>query len=223
MPQVAAAVEALDAAHVAEVMADGGEVGINVDGDEHTLGPDEVTLALQPLEGYEVEAEAGHAVALQLELDDELRREGLAREIVHAVQNARKEAGLEITDRIELALGGDEELLAAARAHEAYLAGEVLATSVAYDAGDGAAGRDRRPRAADRGEAGDCLTPWPREIGSTWRSLPVLMALILSLSMAGSASAAPGEASPAVGEAGSATPQLLLYPRGLLPLRGPDV
>ena len=141
MPQVAAAVEALDPVHVAKVMADGGEVGINVDGDEHTLGPDEVTLALQPLEGYEVEAEAGHAVALQLELDDELRREGLAREIVHAVQNARKAAGLEITDRIELALGGDDELLAAARAHEPYLAGEVLATSVAYDAADGAAVR----------------------------------------------------------------------------------
>jgi isoleucyl-tRNA synthetase len=134
MPQVAAAVEALDPAHVASVMADGGEVGISVDGDEHTIGPDEVTLALQPLEGYEVEAEAGHAVALQLELDDELRREGLAREVVHAVQNARKAAGFDISDRIELSLGGDDELLAAARAHEPYIAGEVLATSVAYDA-----------------------------------------------------------------------------------------
>jgi isoleucyl-tRNA synthetase len=134
MPQVAAAVEALDPVHVAAVMADGGQVGINIDGDEHTIAADEVTLSLQPLEGYEVEAEAGHAVALQLELDDELRREGLAREVVHAVQNARKEAGLEITDRIELSLGGDEELIAAARAHELYLATEVLATSVAYDA-----------------------------------------------------------------------------------------
>ncbi|HEX6688409.1 MAG TPA: isoleucine--tRNA ligase [Solirubrobacterales bacterium] len=137
MPQVAAAVAALDPVHVAAVMADGGEVGINIDGDEHALGPDEVTLSLQPLDGYEVEAEAGHAVALQLELDDELRREGLAREIVHAVQNARKEAGLEITDRIELNLGGDEELLAAAREHQPYIAGEVLATSVAYGTGDG--------------------------------------------------------------------------------------
>jgi isoleucyl-tRNA synthetase len=137
MPQVAAAVEALDPVHVAAVMADGGEVGINVDGDEHALGPDELTLALQPLEGYEVEAEAGHAVALQLELDDELRREGLAREIVHAVQIARKEAGLEITDRIELAVGGDSELLEAAREHEVYIAGEVLATSVSYGSPDG--------------------------------------------------------------------------------------
>jgi isoleucyl-tRNA synthetase len=146
MPQVAAAVEALDAAHVARVMADGGEIGINVEGDEHTLGPDEITLALKPLEGYEVEAEAGHAVALQLELDDELRREGLAREIVHAVQNARREAGLEITDRIALGLGGDPELLDAARLHEDYVAGEVLATSVEYDVAEGASlrvdGRD---------------------------------------------------------------------------------
>ncbi len=141
MPQVAAAIEALDPVHVAAVMADGGQVGINVDGDEHTLGAEEVSLSLQPLEGYEVEAEAGHAVALELELDDGLRREGLAREIVHAVQNARKEAGLEITDRIELGLGGDEELLAAAREHEDYVSGEVLATAVAYDAAEGVAAK----------------------------------------------------------------------------------
>ncbi len=139
MPQVAAAIEALDPAHVADVMSAGGEIGINIDGDDHTIGAEEVTLALQPLEGYEVEAEAGHAVALQLELDDELLREGLAREIVHAVQNARKEAGLDITDRIALTLGGDAGLVDAAREHQDYLAGEVLATSVAYDGADGSA------------------------------------------------------------------------------------
>ncbi len=137
MPQVAAAVGALDPARVARVIGAGGEIGINVDGDEHVLGPEELSLALQPLEGYEVEAEAGHAVALALELDDELLREGLAREIVHAVQNARKEAGLEITDRISLRLGGDPELLEAARAHEHYLATEVLATSVEYGGAQG--------------------------------------------------------------------------------------
>jgi isoleucyl-tRNA synthetase len=82
-----------------------------------------------------VEAEAGHAVALALELDDELRAEGLAREIVHAVQNARKSAGLDVADRIELSLGGDDELLGAARAHEAYISGETLATSLGYEAG----------------------------------------------------------------------------------------
>ena len=139
MPQVAAAVEALDPAHVA-ARARRRRRGRDQRSTATSTRsvPDDVTLALQPLEGYEVEAEAGHAVALQLELDDELRREGLAREIVHAVQNARKDAGLEITDRIDLALGGDAELLDAAREHEPYLGGEVLATSIAYD-GDAAA------------------------------------------------------------------------------------
>jgi isoleucyl-tRNA synthetase len=138
MPQVAAAVEALDAAHVAAVLAEGGEIGIAIDGTDHSLGPEDLTLALQPLEGYEVEAESGHAVALQLELDDDLRREGLAREIVHAVQNARKAAGLEITDRIDLTLSGDQDLIKAAQAHQDYLASEVLATTVSYDGSNGA-------------------------------------------------------------------------------------
>jgi isoleucyl-tRNA synthetase len=133
MPQVAAAVAALDAAHVARAIESGGEFGVNIDGRDHTLSADDVILALEPLEGYEVESETGHAVGLQLELDDELRREGLAREIVHAVQNARRDAGLEVTDRIELGLAGDGELLEAAREHQSYLAGEVLATAVRYD------------------------------------------------------------------------------------------
>jgi len=77
-------------------------------------------------------------VALELALDDELRREGLAREVVHAVQNARKAAGLAVEDRIALTLGGDAELLDAARAHELYVTGETLATRVEYADGAGA-------------------------------------------------------------------------------------
>jgi isoleucyl-tRNA synthetase len=138
MPQVAAAIAALDPAHVAATLGDGGVIGISIDGSDHTLGPDDVTMALKPLDGYEVEAEAGHAVALQLEIDEELRREGVAREVVRAVQLARQEAGLEITDRIALGLAGDDELLEVAREHQAYIAGETLAESVTYGDGDGA-------------------------------------------------------------------------------------
>jgi isoleucyl-tRNA synthetase len=139
MPLVATAVEALDAAHVAAAVAEGREVGVNVDGREHVLGPEDLTLVLKPLEGYQVEAEAGHAVALELEIDDALRREGIAREVVHAVQNARRDAGLEVTDRIRLTFGGADALVEAAREHEAYVAGETLATEVAYDGADGGA------------------------------------------------------------------------------------
>ena len=111
---------------------------------------------MQPLEGYQLEREGSHAVALELALDDELRREGLAREVVHAVQSARKAAGLEVEDRIALTLGGDDELLDAARAHEHYVTGETLATSRRLRRrgnGAGDAGDDRGPRAAHRGRA----------------------------------------------------------------------
>ena len=128
MPQVAAAVEGLDPDSARAAANGERQVGISIDGHEHTLEPDDLQLVMEPLEGYEVESEAGRAVALALELDDDLRREGLAREVVHAVQNARKQAGLEITDRIALRLGGDDELVEAARAHEEYVTGEVLAT-----------------------------------------------------------------------------------------------
>jgi isoleucyl-tRNA synthetase len=87
---------------------------------------------MKPIEGYQVEREGSHAVALELELDDDLRTEGWAREIVHAVQAARRDAGLEVSDRIVLGLDGDAELLRAAQAHERYLAGETLAVEVRY-------------------------------------------------------------------------------------------
>ncbi len=142
MVQVAAAVAALDGARVAEALRDGRHVGITIDGRDHPLGPDDVQLVMAPLEGYQLEREGSHAVALELKLDDGLRREGLAREVVHAVQSTRRDAGLDITDRIVLRLSGDEELLAAARAHERYLAGEVLAVGVHFDAnGTGAVAR----------------------------------------------------------------------------------
>jgi isoleucyl-tRNA synthetase len=129
MPQVAAAIAALDPVTLRE----GGRSGINIEGTEYEIGPEDVQIVLQPLEGYQVERSGTHAVALNLEVDDDLRRERLAREVVHAVQGARKGAGLNVEDRIALTLGGDDELLAATRAHEGYVAGETLATNVSYD------------------------------------------------------------------------------------------
>src|SRR5436190_10153912 len=137
LPPVADAVAALDASHAAGTLRDGGTVGILINGSDHPLTADDVQLVLQPLEGYQVERSGTHAVALNLELDDELRREGLAREVVHAIQSARKSAGLNVEDRIALTLGGDDELLDAVRANEAYVTGETLATSLSYDGASG--------------------------------------------------------------------------------------
>ena len=113
---------------------------------------------MKPLEGYHVEREGSHAVALELEIDESLRVEGWARDIVRAVQNARQHAGLEISDRILLTLDGDDELLAAARdppglhrRRDAGHDGQLRAP------GRRRAGDDRRPaadRSASRSPAG---------------------------------------------------------------------
>jgi isoleucyl-tRNA synthetase len=133
MPQVAAAVEALDPSSVAARLRSGEAVGVSIEGHDHELRADDLLMGMQPLDGFQVEREGGHAVALDLTIGDDLRREGLAREVVRAVQNHRKDAGLDVSDRVSLSLGGDPELLEAAREHEDYVAGEVLANSVSYD------------------------------------------------------------------------------------------
>jgi isoleucyl-tRNA synthetase len=142
MPLVADAIAALDPAHVAAALRGGdtgggmsatagrGEIGITVDGREHTLTSEDVILTMRAPEGYSVEREGAHAVALELEINDELREEGQAREIVHAAQNARKSAGLAVEDRIELALNGEPPLLRAADAYREYVAGETLAVNL---------------------------------------------------------------------------------------------
>jgi isoleucyl-tRNA synthetase len=94
------------------------------------LSAQDVILTLHAPEGYSVERDGAHAVALDLAIDEGLRREGYAREIVHAVQSARRSAGLAVEDRIELALAGDPELVQAADAHRKYLTGETLATQL---------------------------------------------------------------------------------------------
>ncbi len=154
MPLAADAIAALDPARVAAAVREcggaagvgggGASVGISVDGRDHVLTADDVILTMRAPEGYSVEREGAHAVALDLTIDEELREEGYAREIVHAVQAARKAAGLEVEDRIELALDGDASLVRAARAHRDYVAGETLAVDLRV--GDGAS-----DAASDRG------------------------------------------------------------------------
>jgi isoleucyl-tRNA synthetase len=133
MPQVAAAIAGLDPAHVASALREGRAIGIAIDGKDHQLAVEDLLLAMQPLEGYQLEREGSHAVALELALDQELILEGFAREVVRAVQDTRKRIGLEVEDRIALTLGGDTDLLEAARAFEPYVSGETLATSVVYN------------------------------------------------------------------------------------------
>ncbi len=139
MPVVAAAVAGLDFLRAGAALRGGASVAISVAGHDHELTPDDLLVSMKPLAGYQIEREGSHAVALELEIDQELRVEGWAREIVHAIQAARRSAGLDVTDRIALTLDGDAGLLEAARAHQDYVAGETLAVAVSYESLDGAA------------------------------------------------------------------------------------
>jgi isoleucyl-tRNA synthetase len=133
MPEAKAALASLDPDHLAAAFDRGERISLNVGGAEHAIGPDDVSLVMQPREGYQLERQAGYAVALKVDLDEDLVREGTAREVVHAVQNARKEAGLDVEDRIELVLRGDDTLLGAVRQHADYVAGETLAASLQFN------------------------------------------------------------------------------------------
>ncbi len=143
MPLAKEAIAALDGKQAAENLKAGEPVRLGVGGEDILLTEDDVQVVLAPLDGYQLEREGSHAVALDLTITDELKREGLAREIVHAVQNARKDSGLAVEDRITLRLGGDPELLAVADEHREYISGETLASdtefgSLGNDAGIGA-------------------------------------------------------------------------------------
>jgi isoleucyl-tRNA synthetase len=147
MPLAAEAIAALDPARVAAALredGEGGGIGITVDGREHTLTADEVILTMRAPEGYSVEREGAHAVALDLTIDDALREEGYAREVVHTVQNARKAAGLAVEDRIDLALDGEPALLRAAESNRDYLVGETLALNLSIGEAGVIASMDHR-------------------------------------------------------------------------------
>jgi isoleucyl-tRNA synthetase len=94
------------------------------------LAADEFTLTAQARPGHEIAAEGDLLVALDTEVDTQLADEGLAREVAHRLQNLRKAAGLEISDRIEVAVRTDAEVAKRLEPHRSWLADETLATSL---------------------------------------------------------------------------------------------
>jgi isoleucyl-tRNA synthetase len=127
---VAAAVAAADPAGLAAAVRDGGSTTVTVDGAPVALSGDELVVTETPRSGWAVAADAGETVALDLTVTPQLRRAGIAREVVRLVQEARKASGLEVTDRIALTWSASEpEVAEAVREHAAAMAGEVLATS----------------------------------------------------------------------------------------------
>jgi isoleucyl-tRNA synthetase len=157
---VAAAITGTDPAALAGQLQGTGEASVLVDGEPVALGPDDVIVTQTPRAGWSVASDTGETVALELDITPELRREGLAREVIRLVQDARKADGLEVSDRITLRWSAPgPELAAALTEHGQLIAGEVLATEFGPGAPDGGAAE-----AADTGhsDADLGLTFWIR-------------------------------------------------------------
>ncbi|MGH2650578.1 MAG: class I tRNA ligase family protein, partial [Actinomycetota bacterium] len=135
--EVAAALAADDGS-LAASLARGERVTVGTSSGEVSLGPDDVDLTQETAGGWGMAAEGGLTVAIELEPTEELRLEGLARELVRLVQDARKAAALDITDRIELGIQTTGDLARAVAAHRDEIAGETLAISLIDEAADGA-------------------------------------------------------------------------------------
>jgi isoleucyl-tRNA synthetase len=117
-----------DGAAIAGAVARGETQRFDVAGQELEVNPDDLLVESAAAEGWACAEEAGYLVGLDTALSPDLEREGVARELVRAVQDARKQAGLEISDRIVLAIDGDAKVQDALAAHRDYVMSETLAS-----------------------------------------------------------------------------------------------
>jgi len=108
----------------------GAPLEIELAGERHALGADEIELREEPRGELVVETDGGYTVALDTRIDDALRLEGLARELVNRIQRLRRDAGLHVSDRIRVRIHGDAQLAATAAVHGEWIAGETLAVEL---------------------------------------------------------------------------------------------
>jgi isoleucyl-tRNA synthetase len=141
-PQVAAAIAAADATALSRSLSAGGAATVLVDGEEIEVGADDVIISERPRAGWSVVNEQGETVALDLELTPELLRAGLAREVVRLVQEARKGAGFDVSDRIVLTWQAGDRTAESLREHQRVVADEVLAAEMVEGEPSGAVVRD---------------------------------------------------------------------------------
>ncbi|WP_406217290.1 isoleucine--tRNA ligase [Streptomyces decoyicus] len=137
---VAKAVAAADAAALSLALREG-TASVEVDGKTVSLAPDEVIITETPREGWSVASDSGATVALDLEITPELRRAGLARDAIRLIQEARKNSGLDVADRIALRWQStDEEVRTALADHTGLISDEVLAEEFTPGEADGSYG-----------------------------------------------------------------------------------
>ena len=129
-PKVKAALEQLDPAEAARSLQGGQSVQVVVDGQTFELGSDDVLVQTESRGGLAVASDRGITVAVDTKLTPELLREGYARDLVRTINNMRKDAGFDISDRIEVVYQADGEVADAIRDFGDYIKQETLALAL---------------------------------------------------------------------------------------------
>ena len=137
MKGIAAFMSELSQEQIAELEKTGVIEGV-VEGQTVTVEATDVEIISEDIPGWLVSNEGNLTVALEVELNDELRKEGMARELINRIQNMRKDAGLEITDRIKVTISPYELSDMAVESFDEYIKGQVLADAITLEANDGA-------------------------------------------------------------------------------------
>jgi isoleucyl-tRNA synthetase len=127
IPAIRKALENTEGSEIAGAVARGETFELNADGDTIVLGPEDVLIETSSAPGYACAEDSGYLTALDTTLNDELVREGIARELIRTVQDARKQAGLDVSDRIVLGVSGSAAIAAALERYRDYLMSETLA------------------------------------------------------------------------------------------------
>ncbi len=136
MKGVAAAMDQLSQDQIAD-LEKYGTIGIDVEGQALTVEAADVEIISEDIPGWLVANEGNLTVALEVELNEELKNEGMARELINRVQNIRKESGFEITDRIRLTVAPNEEVKKSVDSFADYIKAQVLAESISIEPNDG--------------------------------------------------------------------------------------
>jgi len=128
IPVIRKALEKADGGAIASAAASGETFDIVVGDQTITFEGEDVLIETSSAEGYACAEDLGYLTALDTTLNDELISEGFARELVRSIQDARKQAGLEVSDRITLGVSGSAAVETALATHRDYIMSETLAT-----------------------------------------------------------------------------------------------
>ena len=126
---------------IAEIEKNNGWNG-EIEGESIVLDMNDFDISVDDIEGYLVASDSGLTVAMDITLNEELKNEGIARELVNRIQNFRKDSGLEVTDRIDLKIDSNEAISNAIQSNMDYICDEVLANKIEFGSVDYAAKLD---------------------------------------------------------------------------------